>query len=285
MNRKITFPELIELVAAATNTSKRMSELFLKELFATVSQSLIDGESVRIKNLGQFKVEEVKARKSVSVNTGQEVEIPSHRRISFTPAQSLADTVNEPFAHFETVVLDDNITDDALSAIDTVSPIVEPVCTPSCSQEDDTSTPELPSHQGVASPAQQSIGTPPPFNVATPPPFSPPAEAASTAVETVSNSSCVQDDDTPSHESIPAQNVEVLHATSPGEQPNDAPTPINEVSIENEENPDFSIVEFERTKRDIARRSTIRGIIYGAIGMLLLLLAACVVLLYLYPLR
>ncbi|UKI44560.1 MAG: hypothetical protein L6U16_03155 [Porphyromonadaceae bacterium] len=47
MNNKVTFPELVEQVAQYANTSKRMSELFLKELFATISLSLIDGESVK----------------------------------------------------------------------------------------------------------------------------------------------------------------------------------------------------------------------------------------------
>ena len=52
MNNKVTFPELVEQVAQYANTSKRMSELFLKELFATISQSLIDGESVKVKGIG-----------------------------------------------------------------------------------------------------------------------------------------------------------------------------------------------------------------------------------------
>ncbi len=51
MNNRITFPELVEQVAQCANTSKRMSELFLKELFVTISQSLIDGESVKVKSL------------------------------------------------------------------------------------------------------------------------------------------------------------------------------------------------------------------------------------------
>ena len=54
MNNKVTFPELVEQVAQYANTSKRMSELFLKELFATISQSLIDGESVKVKGIGTF---------------------------------------------------------------------------------------------------------------------------------------------------------------------------------------------------------------------------------------
>ena len=50
MNNKVTFPELVRLVAEATSTTGRMSELFLKELFATVSQALIDGQNVAIRD-------------------------------------------------------------------------------------------------------------------------------------------------------------------------------------------------------------------------------------------
>ena len=56
MNSKITFPELVELVAGKASTSKRVSELFLKELVAIVSQTLTEGESVKIKGLGTFKL-------------------------------------------------------------------------------------------------------------------------------------------------------------------------------------------------------------------------------------
>ena len=73
MNAKITFVELAKMMAEATSTSRRICELFLKDLFATVSQSLIDGDSVKIKGVGTFKVTKVKPRKSVNVNTGKDV--------------------------------------------------------------------------------------------------------------------------------------------------------------------------------------------------------------------
>ena len=114
MNNKITFPELVDKIAELTNTSKRVSELFLKELFGVIKERLEQGESVKIKNLGTFKVTEIAARKSVNVNTGDEMEIPSHRRVSFTPDKSLAEAVNTPFEGFETIVLDDDITEKEL---------------------------------------------------------------------------------------------------------------------------------------------------------------------------
>ncbi len=118
MNSKIAFPELIDLVAQATNSTKRVSELFLKELFATITQALAEGESVKVKGLGTFKLTEVSARKSVNVNTGETIEIPGHNKLSFVPEKSLAEAVNKPFAQFETVVLSDDVTDEQLQAID-----------------------------------------------------------------------------------------------------------------------------------------------------------------------
>lgn len=118
MNTKITFVELVDLMAQSTSTSKRVSELFLRELFGTVSQALIDGENVKIKGIGTFKLTKVKPRKSVDVSTGSAIEISSYTKLTFTPDKSLAEAVNQPFAQFETVVLDDAVTDKALAAID-----------------------------------------------------------------------------------------------------------------------------------------------------------------------
>ncbi len=102
MKETIAFPQLVELVAQKANTTERMSELFLQELFAIVTQELAEGKSVTIKGLGTFK-----ATKNES---GKEV--------SFTPDKDLAETVNAPFAQFVPVALCDEVTDEMLSEID-----------------------------------------------------------------------------------------------------------------------------------------------------------------------
>ena len=122
MNKKLTFPELAELLSVATNTSKRMSELALREMFAVISGKLLEGESVKIDGLGVFKVTEVNSRRSVNVNTGEAIEIPGHSKITFVADKRLAEAVNAPFASFESVVLDDDVTADMLTAIDNAEP-------------------------------------------------------------------------------------------------------------------------------------------------------------------
>ena len=118
MNNKITFVEIVDTIAESTSTSKRVCELFLRELFSTISQALIDGETVKVKGIGTFKVVKVKPRKSVDVSTGEAISISGHSKMSFTPDKSLADAVNQPFAQFESVFLDDAMTDEQLADID-----------------------------------------------------------------------------------------------------------------------------------------------------------------------
>lgn len=120
MNNKITFPELVDAIATLTNTSKRVSEQFMKELFGVIKERLEQGETVKVKGLGIFKVNEIASRKSVNVNTGEEMEIPSHRRVSFTPDKSLAEAINMPFEGFETVMLDDDLSEEELTILASV---------------------------------------------------------------------------------------------------------------------------------------------------------------------
>ena len=306
MDNKITFPELIELVAQATNTSKRMSELFLKELFATISQSLINGDSVKIKNLGTFKVEDVKPRKSVSVNTGQEVEIPSHKRLTFTPAKSLADTINEPFAHFETVMLSDDLTDEQLAEIaalepidDTVEELIEePAATVPEGELPPVEIPTIP----VEEPLLEEVATTVPEveEVVTPPPFMPlaastvPEGEEAPATAPVEEASTTVPEGSPEDEETPVTAlVEEAVATVPEGSPEDEETPatapveeaaatVPEGSPEGEDDENaldnaptaltYSIMEFEREKRRIARNSLIKGVVLGALGMLLIAL-------------
>ena len=148
MNKKITFPELVDAVATITNTSKRTSETFLKEFFATITEALTRGENVKIKNFGVFKLVEVGERKSVNVNTGEEMQIPSHVKVSFTPDKSLADAINTPFASFETVVLSEDLSEDDLRKLSSYDKIETEIVEKSSEESLDN----------------EEIVVPPPFN-------------------------------------------------------------------------------------------------------------------------
>lgn len=103
MNNKITFPALVALVALKSGLTKEKSEEFLKEFFRLIAEALREGESVKIKTLGTFKLVSVETRRSVNVTNGEEILIPGHNRIVFVPSKELADAVNAPFSMFESV--------------------------------------------------------------------------------------------------------------------------------------------------------------------------------------
>lgn len=111
MNEKITLPSLVALLSAKTGKTKKQCEDFLREFFNTLVDTLTEGENVRVKGLGTFKVIPVEPRKSVNVNTGEQMEIPGHNKIVFVPAKELAEEVNTPFAMFDSVELPDDIPD------------------------------------------------------------------------------------------------------------------------------------------------------------------------------
>ena len=198
MNNKVTFPELVEQVAQYANTSKRMSELFLKELFATISQSLIDGESVKVKGIGTFKLTEVSPRKSVDVNTGEEIEIPGHKKLSFAPDKDMAEAINQPFMHFETEILDDDVTDDQLAAIDAGVPTEAPTeAAPAEEETDDTTATEPPAAEAPAA-ADEEVVMPPVF-------VAPVEEPESEEAETEAEAPVEPSEEVPAEEEAPAE--------------------------------------------------------------------------------
>jgi len=105
---KISTQEIAELLSLKAGISKKAADDFIKQLFATIEDSLLAGEQVKIKKLGTFKLQWNEPRKSVNVQTGEEIILAGYNKVSFTPDAGLKDLVNEPYAHLEPVVLDEN---------------------------------------------------------------------------------------------------------------------------------------------------------------------------------
>lgn len=102
--------------------SDKASEEILTKFFSLIKKALQEEKYVKVKGLGIFKLIEVEPRKSVSVNTGKEIEIQSYRKITFTPDAQLKELVNKPFAHFEVVELKDDALPVGVSIAETPPP-------------------------------------------------------------------------------------------------------------------------------------------------------------------
>lgn len=301
MNNKVTFPELVEQVAQYANTSKRMSELFLKELFATISQSLIDGESVKVKGIGTFKLTEVNPRKSVDVNTGEEIEIPGHKKLSFAPDKDMAEAINQPFMHFETEILDDDVTDDQLAAIDAGVPTEAPAeAAPAEEETDDTTATEPPAAEAPVA-AEEEVVMPPVFVAPVEEPESEEAETEAEAPVEPSEEVPAEEDaptevpvqepaDEPEEEAVSEEEAEIEEETEPEPVTEVEPSAVAEpedeaedVEVEGESDAESEMVSEELAdervgqeidKRRITRRSLLEGFVVGVVTTLIVTLFA-----------
>lgn len=109
MRNRITVSHVAAMMAESTGKPVRLCEDFIRELFVLVSDSLAEGESVRIKGFGTFRLLPVEARKSVDVTTGQEMRIEPYNRITFAASKELASLVNSPFEAFGTIEIEDGV--------------------------------------------------------------------------------------------------------------------------------------------------------------------------------
>lgn len=111
----------IQLITSALakqhNLSAADAAAFVDAFFDIISSELKNGNQVKIKGLGTFKVQAVKPRESVNVNTGERVLIEGHDKISFTPDAVMKELVNKPFSQFETVVINDGVDTEELERV------------------------------------------------------------------------------------------------------------------------------------------------------------------------
>lgn len=105
---KLSSHEIVELLSTKAGISRKQADDFLKFLFSTIEDALLAGESVKIKGFGTFKLQWNEPRKSVNVQTGEEIILAGYYKVTFSPETQLKEAVNEPFAHLEPVVLDQN---------------------------------------------------------------------------------------------------------------------------------------------------------------------------------
>lgn len=96
MNERCTLQGLAEMLAQRCSTEQTDADVFVREFFSLVEDALLKDKYVRVKGLGSFKL--------IDTDDGT-----SRSHISFTPDVSVRNSINKPFAHFETVALNETV--------------------------------------------------------------------------------------------------------------------------------------------------------------------------------
>lgn len=109
MSYKLTVDDIQALLVKECGLTNQKADGVVRKFFAIIAKALEEEHYVKVKGLGTFKLIEVDPRRSVDVNTGDSIEIPRHRKVSFTPDTALKEVINKPFAHFESVELNEGM--------------------------------------------------------------------------------------------------------------------------------------------------------------------------------
>lgn len=117
MGKKYLLQDFSESLAGRSTVPKKRAEVLIRLVFDVIEEALIRDSIVKIKGFGTFKMISVERRESVDVNTGERIEISGHSKISFIPDNNLKEQINKPFAHFQTVVLNDDTDTETMELI------------------------------------------------------------------------------------------------------------------------------------------------------------------------
>lgn len=86
--------ELINAIAADTGMTKTAVKIMLQSFEFRVTEALANGDEVKMIGFGTFKVRPQPARIGRNPATGEEVEVPAKKRVSFIAGKGLKEAVN-----------------------------------------------------------------------------------------------------------------------------------------------------------------------------------------------
>ena len=93
MNEKITLQDIINLLSAKHDMTKKDAERVLNAALDAITAAMADHEKVQLSGFGTFEVKQRQARMGRNPKTREAVEIPPARVPDFKPSQNLKEIV------------------------------------------------------------------------------------------------------------------------------------------------------------------------------------------------
>lgn len=94
-NRTLTRADLSESVYQEVGLSRNESAELVEAILGEVSDTLVEGESVKVSSFGSFVVRHKGGRIGRNPKTGEEVPIAPRRVLVFRPSQVMKDRIND----------------------------------------------------------------------------------------------------------------------------------------------------------------------------------------------
>ncbi len=91
----MTKTDLVNVVAANTEVSKKTVDTVVNGVLEAIATALQEGEKVQIIGFGNFDVKSVPEREGRNPKTNETIMIPASKKVSFSASKVLKDQVNQ----------------------------------------------------------------------------------------------------------------------------------------------------------------------------------------------
>lgn len=92
--KKMTKTDLVNVVAAETEVSKKTVDAVVNGVLEAIANALKENDKVQLIGFGTFEVKTVAAREGHNPKTGETIQIPESKKVSFSASKVLKDLVN-----------------------------------------------------------------------------------------------------------------------------------------------------------------------------------------------
>ena len=86
--------ELIDAIALKANLSKKDADAALSATVAAITEALKAGDKVQLVGFGTFAVKARAARTGRNPKTGETIEVPASKHLTFSASKALKDQLN-----------------------------------------------------------------------------------------------------------------------------------------------------------------------------------------------
>lgn len=90
-----TTNEIADKVAADHGLTKAQGKAIVEAVFAAITSAATSGAETSIPGFGKFKVKDTPEREARNPATGATIKVAAARKLSFSPAKALKDSLNK----------------------------------------------------------------------------------------------------------------------------------------------------------------------------------------------
>lgn len=89
-----TANEIADKIASEQGLTKAQAKTIVDSVFKQITEAAVSGGETSVPGFGKFKIKDTPEREARNPSTGATIKVAAAKKITFTPAKALKDTLN-----------------------------------------------------------------------------------------------------------------------------------------------------------------------------------------------